>query len=146
MAGAGNSSSNTARGLWYDAGGGDYVKVLEEPGLRGAFVEREDGSAAEPGASGWTVQYWFFVPEDAETFYVDIIRGSNRVSIWDPEGGPAWDMQGGVISDRAEIEVEPGHAGRLWRITLPRIGRFRLDERIPPVLAVNPERWFMPDD
>ncbi len=114
-----------------------------------------DGAVGEGGDH--FVQHWFKVPTGLTEFEVAI---DNRMSqpvqqiiVWNAQGEPAWTLQrtrSDVASDEdevvARIEVPEGHDGQLWRITNPGgrsgVPGFRLDERIPPVVAHDPSRWF----
>lgn len=105
-----------------------------------------------PGAAREN-RFWFLVPEGVEHFEVRIFPGLPRSTIWDPDGNIAWDsayhpsVHEEVEQWIAKIDVSPEYADRLWRITFPgHRGRgFRMDAQIPPVYALDPDRWFMPE-
>jgi len=98
--------------------------------------------------------YYFQVPEGVERFWIDSRRDSGGLTmVWDPDGRRVWNQGDHYPSEdhpdeprtvRAEIEVRPEHAGRLWKIS--GTGRFNLDPQIPPVFATEPARWFNPLD
>ncbi len=103
-------------------------------------------------------QYWFVVPKGVKSFRLEIdnVKYINnewlrQYMLWDPDGRQVWvyrqlasehdPQQASVV---AEVQVNPGQAGRLWRLTLPgrRGAGFRLDPQIPRALSHDPSRWF----
>ena len=136
-------------GLWLPVSPPGIPEVLE-------FDDREP-----VGRGYWKTQYWLRVPEDVDDFTVDfplpVGRAAqswaplNRISVFDPDRKLAWRHQycargyQGPNRVAAIIKVEPQHRGRLWQITVPgRSFGFRLDPRIPSILATSPDRWFLP--
>jgi len=122
------------RGLRVPVTGVDHPEVLRLPEARAPRWEQ--GSPL-----------WFFVPEGVERFSVQMPR-AGWTAVWSPDGRRAHHFgtqpEGSESARRVEIEVAPEHRGRLWRLTHPEQG-LRLDPRIPPVFAVDPTRWYLPD-
>ncbi len=103
-------------------------------------------AAALPRA-GREARYTFMVPEDVETFTVRFDEALRRLTVWDPDGNRAWDTNHSEDPLVAVITVKPEHRGKLWRITAATTGsapRIYLDPQIPPVIAIDPHRWFNP--
>ena len=147
---------------------GLVVLVAEDPGTPEVMIFQRGGEVV---LGAYKNQAWFYVPEGVEEFYIDIplSRGHRirRFSIWDPDGEIAWELNyhgdyyDGYDPLRIVINVEPGQAGRLWRLALPfhhlRVwaqnpafhetggDRFVMDPQIPPVYSIDKERFFMPD-
>ncbi len=101
-----------------------------------------------PGSYG-EGRYWFMVPQGVTEFSITIPATRGRATVWGPEGEKVWNLSsftGAEETVTAVIEVEPGQAGKLWRITYPFLrGRGPIfDEQIPPVFATEKSRWFAP--
>ena len=113
------------------------------------------------GRAYWKSQYWLHVPDDVAEFSLEfpLPGGASardwaplyRISILDPDGNVAWRHQNcfvdyeGPASITATVQVRPEHRGKMWQVALP--GRslgFRLDPRLPRMLATSPDRWFAP--
>lgn len=121
--------------------------------------ERDASGTRIPGARG-DIQYWFRVPEGVDRFWIAGPRsrrrhlahnGLRRLTVWDPDGGRAWDAtppdedvgEDDWVQHRAEISVPPGQDGRLWRVSGS--GGLTLDPAIPPVFSVSRTKWFDPE-
>jgi len=98
--------------------------------------------------SGRESRFYFMVPKGVDRFVVVFAETARRMSVWDPNGERVWDVNDRDGGTRAEIDVRPEHASRLWCVTVPAswAPRFRMDPRIPPVYAVDPSRWFDPNE
>lgn len=135
------------------------MRGLELPITPPGTAEVIELQTDEPmGRAAWDSQYWFMVPEGVERFVVDLPvepqHGAlRRMSVWSPDGELVWNhtlvTPGGNYQGespvRAEIEVAPDQAGRLWRLTLPgRNSGFRMDPAIPSIYATGADRWFEP--
>jgi hypothetical protein len=100
------------------------------------------------------------VPKGIESFRIELdnpryigTEWLRQFILWDPDGRAVWvhrqlsgqyDRKKKTIG--AEVRPKPEQTGRLWRLTLPRRHgvAFRLDPRIPRILAHDPFRWFDP--
>ena len=131
-----------------DAPAGDYrLQFATSVGLvvPTTAVDIPEVIEVPPGGSlgGTEGVFWFRVPEGTERFVVDAL---SRIAVWDPDGRRVWDQSDypsdDARSERAVIDVEPGHTGRLWRITG---GTFRTEPDIAHRFSVCPARWFASD-
>jgi len=120
------------------------------------------GPGESIGEGAVLAQHWFLVPRGVESFWIEFDNPEffghqvlRQHVVWDPDGGEAWahrerriDHDPEIKNLRGEILVAPGQDGRLWRVTLPgeRGVSFRLDPRIPSVLAHSANRWFDPQN
>ena len=85
-----------------------------------------------------TQGYFFHVPQEVEEFGVWNIHSARIASLWDPDGGLAWENRErgpGAVT----LAVPPQHRGRLWRL---RGTGFVMDAKIPPYYAIDADRWF----
>ena len=110
------------------------------------FERRDDGIGVASG--GPEIQYWFKVPEDVRTFWIEFAAGGgdfNRVSVWNPEGERVWDLSYSSVEQgprRVRIAVPSEHAGTLWRATG---SHFVIDPQIPPYFSASRTKWFRPE-
>lgn len=149
---------------YFDPGGSSVTWPISPPDVPEVIVDIERDSMRASGSQ--RAQFWFYVPEGVESFWVEFdnvehFRQRMRQNIiWNPDGREVWahrqlaaDRDPDVETIRAEIEVDPEHTGRLWRVTKPgywsaggrRTDEVRFDPQIPPVLTHSPDRWFDPD-
>lgn len=132
---------------------------LSPPDTREVLVPGEEGVVRR---SRLMPQYWFYVPEGTESFWIEFDNRHKpqqqlvQVVIWNADSEEVWaHRQRGMDHDpevktiRAEIEVPSGQAGRLWQVTLPgasQFMRFHLSPELPPFLSHDRVRWFDPEN
>ncbi len=138
---------------------GEY-RLIKESGFDVPVTEagKKEVIVLEPGqqipSSFREGRFWFKVPEGVEEFYAEIglPHSRGRMSIWGPDGERVWNynyhphthQESSTV--RAEVQVGPEQAGRLWLVTVPghNGGPIAMDPQIPPVFAADRARWFMP--
>ncbi len=93
---------------------------------------------ASAGAFHFTPSLSFFVPEGVESFTIQSIESQHGSAIRNPDGDRVWYSRGSGRAS-ATIDVPPEHRGKVWSI---RGGEFVMDEQIPFIYAIDPDRWF----
>lgn len=121
----------------------DHPEVIVHDTSHSVFTSRPETS------------FWFKVPAGVETFSVELpIEGpTRRLSIWYPDGSPAWDLSYHPHfydgPDPAILTFDPtaNQQNKLWRITQfgSSLG-FHLDAPIPQIFSTTPSRWFDPEE
>lgn len=146
-----------------EAGGGTYrietdarrlTLPVSPPGTPEVLVSPSGGF----GGSRDLAQYWFFVPEDMESFQITFentgppAQDILQMGVWNPVGERVWEHTVRRSDDNtdqpveARVAVPEEHRGTFWRITKPGAVTpgFQLDPHIPPRLSHSPSRWFKP--
>jgi len=119
--------------VFFPLSGPDIPEVME-------LTRTEAGTSVPASESGW----WFQVPEGTDSFWIEFPSGNpaKRLSVWNPEGGRAWDGYPSTEeARRIQIKVPSGQAGQLWRVTGT---RFVIDPAIPPIFSASRVKWFDP--
>ncbi len=111
---------------------------LLESGSGGEVILTQPNSPTP--AVGWR-SLWFFVPKGVSKF--EVIQSSPSAEILYPDGSVAWNATQTTDTPRqTTVYAPPNSQNKLWRINRP--GHAQLSDNIPPVFAVEPDRWFMP--